>query len=103
VNILVDFGDGAEQAVAGIAYTPPVSASGVRPATSMDVMVLPDGKITGAGGQVFSFPLQTDQGTQSFALPPGSVGKAVWFRVAGGEGQGNIAIGDLALIKATTP
>ena len=103
VNVLVDFGTTQAMSVSGISYTPPVSVTGASPATILDVMVLPDGRMSAAGGQVFNFRLQTDQGAQSFALPPGSVGKGLWLRIAGTEGAGRLSIGDFLVLKGNTP
>jgi hypothetical protein len=99
LNILVDFGNAEALSVSAIAYTPPVSATGVRPATVLDVMVLPEGQIGAGGGKVYNFTLQTDQGTQSFALPPGSIGKGLWLRIAGAGDAGDLSIGDFAVLK----
>jgi hypothetical protein len=97
LNILVEFGATAPVPVTGITYFPPVSRSGVRPATRLDIMVLPDGRIGAGGGQLYNFTLQTDQGQQSFALPPGLAGKGLWLRVAGEAAGERLAVGDFAL------
>jgi hypothetical protein len=98
LNVLVDFGPLGSKPVSAISYTPPVSATGRKPATRLDVVVLPDGQI-GAGGNVYNFTLQTHQGAQTFALPPGLKGKGLWLRIAGGDEPGSLAIGDFALAE----
>ncbi len=103
INVMVEFGAPEAMPVRGISYTPPVSATGVSPATILDVMVLPEGQMGAAGGQVFSFRLQTDQGTQSFALPPGSIGKGLWLRVAGATGDDRLSVGDFAIVGGRSP
>jgi hypothetical protein len=98
INVLVDFAAAEATEVTGISYMPPASTSEARPVTGLDVMVLPDGQAGASGGQVYNFTLQTDQGAQSFALPPGLSGKAVWLRIAGAETTGKLAVGDFSLI-----
>ena len=82
--------------VVAIEYTPP--AAGKAPlATTLDIMVLPEGQI-GSGLPVMSFALQTSPGKQSFALTEATVGKGLWLRVAGPEGASALAIGDFAMV-----
>jgi hypothetical protein len=97
VNILVDFGGQTAVPISAISYSPPPAQNGAAPATVLDVMVLPEGQIGGAGGQVLNFALQTNSGQQSFALPAKSAGKGLWLRIAGGQTDGKIAIGDFKI------
>jgi hypothetical protein len=98
INVLVDFGSAAALPLAGITYSPPVPAEGVHPATLMDVMVLPEGQMGVSGGKVYNFVLQTDQGRQSFALPPGTTGKGLWLRIATNGATGPVAVGEFSLV-----
>jgi hypothetical protein len=99
VNILVDFGTQTAVPISGISYSPPPPQDGAAPATVFDVMVLPEGEIGGAGGQVLNFTLQTNPGQQSFALPVKSAGKGLWLRIAGGQMDERIVIGDFKIQK----
>ncbi len=45
-----------------------------------------------SGGKVYNFVLQTDQGRQSFALPPGTTGKGLWLRIATNGAPGPVAV-----------
>jgi len=47
-----------------------------------------------------SFALQSSPGSQTFTLPQKSEGKGLWVRIAGPVGMGNIAVGDLKILKA---
>jgi hypothetical protein len=97
VNILVDFGAQTAVPISAISYSPPLAQDGAARATILDVMVLPEGQIGGAGGQVLNFTLQTNPGQQSFALPAKSAGKGLWLRIAGGQADSKIAIGDFRI------
>jgi hypothetical protein len=99
VNILVDFGTQTTVPVSGISYSPPPASDGAARATVLDVMVLPEGQIGGAGGQVLNFTLQTNAGQQSFALPGKIAGKGLWLRIAGSPSDSKIAIGDFKILK----
>jgi len=97
LNVLVEFGSQTAIQLSEIDYTPPPAMPGVAGATTLDVMVLPEGGAVGAnGGQVLSYVLQTEPGRQSFSLPPDSRGKGLWIRI-GGAASGKLAVGDFRI------
>lgn len=98
INMLVDLG--GTRSVAGIEYAPPVVADGRARASTLDVMVLPEGA-EASGRQVMSFALQTAAGRQTFALPAKSTGKYIWLRVAGPDGASEVSVGDFRVLRDT--
>ncbi len=97
INVLLTFAGGQAQVVRNIEYLPP--AAGGTSATQLDVMVLPEGQMSGAGRAIQSFELQTTPGKQSFEIPGVETGKAIWFRIAGPAGQGAISVGEFRVLK----
>ncbi|MGE0005004.1 MAG: hypothetical protein AB7S92_05385 [Parvibaculaceae bacterium] len=97
VNVLLDLG--GEREVAGLEYAPPAGADGAAPATILDVMVLPAGALEASGRPVFSFPLQTEAGRQTFSLPVEVRGKYLWLRIAGPNGAEKTAVGDFRILQ----
>jgi hypothetical protein len=98
INLFVELP--SREVIGGIEYTPPKDAGGLAPAAVLDVMVLPDTEMDGAGRPVMSFALQSSPGSQTFTLPQKSEGKGLWLRVAGPVGMGDVAVGDLKVLKA---
>jgi len=96
INVLVEFGTQSAIALSEIDYTPPPSIPGLAGATTLDVMVLPEGAVGANGGQVFSYVLQTEPGRQTFSLPADSRGKGLWLRI-GGPGSEKLAVGDFRI------
>lgn len=96
INVLMTFAGGRSQPVRIIQYEPPAGASGAA-ATQLDVMLLPEGQMSGAGRAIQSFTLQTSPGRQSFELPGGDSGKGIWLRIAGPAGQGPISVGEFSV------
>ena len=97
VNVLMSFA-GGPQAVRQIEYLPPSSGDGSA-ATQLDVMVLPEGQMTGAGSAIQSFTLQTTPGKQMLDIAGSAPGKAVWLRIAGPAGQKTIPVGEFKILK----
>lgn len=97
VNVLLSFAGGA-QSVRQIEYDPPSSNDGTA-ATQLDVMVLPEGQLNGAGSAIQSFTLQTTPGKQTLDLPGAAIGKALWLRIAGAAGQKAIQVGEFKILK----
>jgi hypothetical protein len=97
INVLMTFAGGRSQPVRMIQYLPPAGVAGAA-ATQLDVMVLPEGQMSGAGSAIQSFTLQTTPGRQSFELPAAS-GRGIWFRIAGPAGQGSISVGELSVLN----
>jgi hypothetical protein len=98
INILVELP--SVQMVGGIEYTPPRDRGSLAPAAVLDVMVLPESQLEASGRPVMSFALQTSPGSQVFTLPQKSEGKGLWLRLAGPAGMGNVAVGDLKVLRA---
>jgi len=99
LNILVNFNSRTAQPVTALEYAPPPGAAPGRLATTVDVMVLPEGQMEATGRPVMSFSLQTSQGSQTFAIPGNASGKGLWLRIAGPEGVGTIAVGDFHVLR----
>ena len=68
-------------------------------ASQLDVMVLPEGQMSGAGSAIQSFTLQTTPGKQMLDLAGAGAGKAVWIRIAGTSGQKIIPVGEFRILK----
>ena len=98
INVLVELPEA--QLIGGIEYTPPRNTGALAPAAVLDVMVLPEAQMEASGHPVMSFALQTSPGSQTFTLPEKIEGKGLWLRVAGPAGMGNIAVGDLQILRA---
>jgi hypothetical protein len=99
LNILVDFSRLGPQTVTGLVYEPPQGASDPL-ATTLDVMVLPDGRLEPSGRPVMSFALQTAPGKQTFTLPSKELGTGLWLRLAGPEGAARVSVGDFRILRA---
>jgi hypothetical protein len=97
INVLLDLG--GERQVAALEYVPAIEGQGAFRATVLDVMVLPEGALEASGRPVFSFPLQTQAGRQTFALPGQTRGKYLWLRIAGTDGPDKIAVGDFKILQ----
>ena len=98
INVLVDLPEA--EVVGGIEYTPPPDAGRFAPAAVLDVMVLPEGQLEASGRPVTSFALQGGPGSQTFSLPAKSLGKGLWLRIAGPAGMGDVAVGDIKVLRA---
>jgi hypothetical protein len=97
INVLLDLG--GDRQVAALEYAPPGDAQDGARATILDVMVLPEGALEASGRPVFSFPLQTSAGRQTFSLPGQIHGKYLWLRIAGPDAAEKIAIGDFKILQ----
>jgi hypothetical protein len=97
INVLLDLG--GDRQVTALEYVPPSDPQGAALATILDVMVLPEGSLEASGRPVLSFPLQTSAGRQTFSLPGGSRGKALWLRIAGPDGAEKVAVGDFKVLQ----
>jgi hypothetical protein len=97
INVLLDLG--GERQVAALEYMPPVAATGAARATVLDVMVLPEGALEASGRPVFSFPLQTEAGRQTFSLRGQVRGKYLWLRVAGPDSAERTAVGEFRVLQ----
>jgi hypothetical protein len=99
LDVLVDFGALGVKTVAGFEYEPP-RGSADKPATTLDVIVLPEGRLEPTGRPILSFELQTTPGKQTFMLPEAQAGKALFLRVAGPPGLSRVAVGDFRILTA---
>jgi hypothetical protein len=97
INVLLDLG--GDRQVAALEYVPAPDALGAVRANVLDVMALPEGALEASGRPVFSFPLQTEAGRQTFSLPGQVHGKYLWLRIAGPESAEKIAVGDFRILQ----
>jgi len=99
VDFIVEWGEPGAFTVTGLQYTQPPGAGPAGRATSLDVMVIPEGEGTAAGQQVLSFPLSTTDGAQSLRIPS-TPGKGLWLRLAGGPEANALALGEIRVETA---
>jgi hypothetical protein len=99
VDFIVEWGEPGAFTVTGLQYTQPAGAGPDGRATSLDVMVIPEGDGAAAGQQVLSFPLSTADGAQSIRIPA-TPGKGLWLRLAGAQDTGALALGDIRVETA---
>ena len=99
LNILVNFKGGAARAVTAIEYTPPAGADPQKLATTVDVMVLPEGHLEPSGRPVMSFTLQQSLESQTFAIPGRAEGRGLWLRVAGPSESDDSIVGDFRILS----
>jgi hypothetical protein len=99
LDFIVEFGEPGAFTITGLEYTQPAAAAAAGRATSLDVMVIPEGEGTAAGQQVLSFPLSTADGAQSLRIPA-TAGKGLWLRLAGGPEAGAVALGEIRVETA---
>ncbi len=99
LNILVSFRNGKSYPVTAIEYTPPAGVDPSRMATTLDVMVLPDGQIGASGREVMSFSLPQSAESHTYAIPGRAEGKALWIRVTGNPKADKIFVGDLRILS----
>jgi hypothetical protein len=97
INVLLDLG--GDRQVAALEYVPAPDAQGAVRANVLDVMALPEGALEASGRPVFSFPLQTEAGRQTFSLPGQVHGRYLWLRIAGPESAEKIAVGDFRILQ----
>lgn len=99
LNILVSFKGTAPRTVTAIEYMPPAGADPSTLATTVDVMVLPDGQLEASGRPVLSFSLQQSLESQIFAIPGRAQGKGLWLRMAGTESAAKSVVGDFRILS----
>jgi hypothetical protein len=97
INVLLDLG--GDRKVSALEYMPPADAPDAARATVLDIMVLPEGALEASGRPVFSFPLQTEAGRQTFSLPGQTHGKYLWLRIAGPQDASKVAVGDFRVLQ----
>jgi hypothetical protein len=99
INILLSFKGSAARPVTAIEYTPPPGADPSSLATSVDVMVLPEGQLEASGRPVMSFSLQQSLQSQTFAIPGRAEGKGLWLRIAGTAEAERSIVGDFRVLS----
>lgn len=99
LNILALFQGNKPLDVTALEYLPPVGVDPASMAKTVDLMVLPEGEIGGAGRAVLSFELPQSGEPRTFAIPGGAVGKGLWLRVVGAPGAAKSYVGDFRILS----
>jgi hypothetical protein len=99
LNILVTFKGNAARLVTALEYTPPTGTDPLTLATTVDVIVLPEGQLEASGRPVMSFTLQKSLESQTFAIPGRAEGKGLWLRVSGAETAEKSVVGDFRILS----
>lgn len=99
LNILVTFKGSETRPVTAIEYVPPVGVDPSRLATTVDIMVLPEGQLEASGRQVMSFTLPQSPEPHTFAIPGRAEGKGVWLRIAGNGTADKSFVGDFRILS----
>lgn len=99
LNILVLFDGGTARAVTALEYVPPAGVDPQSMATTVDVMVLPEGQLEASGRPVISFSLPQSAETRTFAIPGRAEGKGLWLRVAAAPGAQKSYVGDFRILS----
>lgn len=99
LNILVMFKDERPHEVTALEYLPPAGVDPAAMATTLDVMVLPEGRLEASGRPVISFSLPQSPEARTFAIPGREQGKGLWLRVAGKPGSGKSYVGDFRILS----
>jgi hypothetical protein len=98
LNILVLFSGNQTRDVTALEYAPPSGVDPQNMATTVDVMVLPEGQLEASGRPVISFSLPQSPETRTFAIPGRAEGKGLWLRVAGTPGKDSY-VGDFKILS----
>lgn len=101
LSIQIAFPDGQTHEVTAIDYHPPVGVDPASMAASVDVTVMPEASVSGAGLQVFSFSLPRSGEPQSFAIPGRVRGTGVILLVKPNPGVEKSYVGDFRVLSET--
>lgn len=99
LNILVMFDGSAAREVTALEYIPPAGVDPQNMATTVDVIVLPEGQLEASGRPVISFSLPQSAETRTFAIPGRAEGKGLWLRVAAAPGKEKSYVGDFRVLS----
>lgn len=99
LNILVLFKGSASRDVTALEYTPPDGVDPQNMATTVDVIVLPEGQLEASGRPVISFSLPQSAEARTFAIPGRAEGKGLWLRVAAAPGKEKSYVGDFRILS----
>ncbi len=99
LNILVMFSGSAARYVTALEYIPPAGVDPQNMATTVDVIVLPEGQLEASGRPVISFSLPQSAETRTFAIPGRAEGKGLWLRVAAAPGKEKSYVGDFRVLS----
>ena len=99
INVLVMFSGTSAREVTALEYMPPAGVDPRNMATTVDVIVLPDGQLEASGRPVISFNLPQSAETSTFAIPGRAEGKGLWLRVAAAPGSEKSFVGDFKILS----
>ena len=99
LNILVMFNGNVSRDVTALEYIPPAGVDPHNMATTVDVMVLPEGQLEASGRPVISFTLPQSAETRTFAIPGRAEGKGLWLRIAAAPGHDKSFVGDFRVLS----
>ena len=99
LNMLVTFKNGTSRPVTAIEYSPPPSVDPSKMATTVDLMILPDGQLEASGRPVISFSLPRSSESHIYAIPGRAEGKGLWLRVSGNAGAEQSYVGDFRILS----
>jgi hypothetical protein len=99
LNILVTFKGSSSRPVTAIEYIPPVGVDPKTLATTVDIIVLPDGQLEASGRPVISFSLPQSSESHIYAIPGRAEGKGLWLRVSGNSAAEKSFVGDFRILS----
>ena len=99
LNMLVTFRNGTSRPVTAIEYNPPQGVDPAKLATTVDLMVLPDGQLEASGRPVISFSLLQSSESHIYPIPGHAEGKGLWLRVSGIAGAEQSYVGDFRILS----
>lgn len=102
IDFIAEFASQRPMKIGGLEYRHAANAGEDTAPTQVDVIVLPEGDMSGAGRQVSSFTISPEKGPQRFTFPA-AMGKGVWLRVAGEPDGGDLTIGDFRILATSEP
>ncbi len=99
LNILVMFKGAFSRPVTAIEYIPPTGVDPKTLATTVDIIVLPDGQLEASGRPVISFSLPQSPESHIYAIPGRAEGKGLWLRISGSAVNEKSFVGDFRILS----